>query len=342
MDELDIDMQSLVDVGLIDDQSNPTDDNANHDDLHDSAEESVVVDNPNENFGNSPSNAALSAFTKLLADEGVVSLNEDSKIESPEDLIEIIRNTIKENELSHLSEDQKQALKAFEAGVSIEDYIQSQKKVRTIAEIKNEQIESDSELRRDIIKQWYIEKGFSDEKADRLTQDSFDLGRDIEDALEAKNDRLKIEEQRIAKLIAQQEQEKVEAEKRQSAELKKLKDKVYKEEEVIQGIPFNKKTAEKVYESMTKIVGEHNGQPINQLMKDRLENPIEFEHKLHYVYTITNGFKDFSKLLKTSKSKAISDFEKALNSTNQTYQSSTMNLGNNSILDSILENPNIK
>lgn len=352
MDSLNLDMESLIEDGDLTPAQSTSDPTPEPETPPvppvEGAEESVAgktekpIEEPiEEPSKEAPSNAALSAFVNLLADEGVVSLDENENVKDTNELVSLIQKTIKENELSHLSDDQKQALKAFENGIPPEDYIKSQSKVKSITEITNEQIAENTELRRNLIKQSYLDKGFSEEKADRLTQDSFDLGRDAEDAVEARDESIRFEKQRIADEIALQEKNKQKAEEQQKAELKKLKDRVYKEQELIPGISFNKKTAEKVYESMTKVVGEHQGQPVNQLMKDRLENPIEFEHRLHYVYTITKGFKDFSKLVSTSKSKAVSDFESALNNTNETYQA-PVTFGGSTILEDILENPNIK
>ena len=50
----------------------------------------------------------------------------------------------------------------------------------------------------------------------------------------------------------------------------------------------------------------------NQLMKDRRDNPVEFDSKLYYLYEITGGFKDFSKITTTATTKAATDFERAL------------------------------
>lgn len=349
-DNLDLDMKSLVEDGDFNPSETPSDPPAETStEETPAAEESVATvaptestQPPEESSKEAPSNAALSAFANLLADEGVVSLDENQNIESTNDLVDLIQKTIKENELAHLSDDQKQALKAFENGIPVEEFLKSQSTVQTIANITNEQIESDPKLRRSLIKDSYLAKGFSEDKADRLTQDSFDLGRDVEDAVEAKDDQVKFQKQRIANEIAEQEKQQEAAKKQQEAELKKLKDKVYKEEEIIPGISFNRKTADKVYESMTKVVGEVQGQPINQMMKDRIDNPIDFEHRLHYVYTLTKGFKDFSKLVKTSKSRAVSEFEAKLNNGGETYQAPLSFNSGTSILDKIMENPNIK
>jgi hypothetical protein len=53
----------------------------------------------------------------------------------------------------------------------------------------------------------------------------------------------------------------------------------------------------------------------NQLMKDRRENPVDFDTKMYYLYEITKGFKDFSKIVSKSESTAIKRLEGELRKT---------------------------
>ena len=43
-----------------------------------------------------------------------------------------------------------------------------------------------------------------------------------------------------------------------------------------------------------------------------MENPVEFEMKLHYLFEVTKGFKDFSKLVEKGKKDATKSFEEAV------------------------------
>ena len=64
---------------------------------------------------------------------------------------------------------------------------------------------------------------------------------------------------------------------------------------------------------MTKIVGKSpDGNSENALMKQRREDPVDFDTKLYYLYELTKGFKDFSKFTASAKSSAIQDMERAL------------------------------
>ena len=94
---------------------------------------------------------------------------------------------------------------------------------------------------------------------------------------------------------------------------KQLKKSVYDTKELIKGQSINKVFQDKVYNSMTKIVSKSpDGNPENALMKQRREDPVDFDTKLYYVYELTKGFKDFSKFTASAKSSAIQDMERAL------------------------------
>ena len=58
-------------------------------------------------------------------------------------------------------------------------------------------------------------------------------------------------------------------------------------------------------------------------MRDRRENPIEFDTKLYALYELTKGFKDFSKFNSTIKSKVANDFETILRKNSKFEDSGT-------------------
>jgi hypothetical protein len=47
-------------------------------------------------------------------------------------------------------------------------------------------------------------------------------------------------------------------------------------------------------------------------MKARMENPVDFETKLNYLFYVTKGFTDFSKIQKSQKRKAVESLDKVL------------------------------
>jgi hypothetical protein len=257
----------------------------------------------------------LFSFASTLVEEGVLPSLElkDNPIETTEDLVQAIRREIKANEFGDLTPLQKEAVEAFRNGIDVEKFVKNKERQTTLDTLTKDDIEDDLELRKQLIKEDFLSKGFSEDKSNKLVQRSIDLGEDLEDALDALEAQKKLSKLTLQKEIEQNRIAKELAEKQYTEELEKLKTTVYNEtNEVIPGIKFNKNIADQVYESMTKVVEEVGGQPINKIMKDRMKDPIGFEYKLHYLYTITKGFTDFSKLSTTAKTNAAKSFEEKL------------------------------
>jgi len=125
-----------------------------------------------------------------------------------------------------------------------------------------------------------------------------------------------VESKRIAQLAEIREKEAADRELAQEKIDNDLKNAIYNKKEFIEGVKVNKTIQDKVYSSITKIVGKSpTGILENQLMKDRRENPIEFDSKLYYLYEMTKGFKDFSSFNRKSETSAINKLEKELRRT---------------------------
>jgi len=89
---------------------------------------------------------------------------------------------------------------------------------------------------------------------------------------------------------------------------------------------------------MTTIVGnDKQGNAMNSVMATREKDPIKFETTLHYLHSlgIFNG--DWSSVIKTAKTKAVTDLEQTLRTARVSSGLSPKLTGNNegSVLDSL-------
>lgn len=267
----------------------------------------------------------LFSFASTLVEDGVLpslDLNED-KIKTTADLIEAIRTEIKSNEFADLTPVQKEAVIALRNGISLETFVGRKQQEASYEAITSSHLEEDLELRKQLIKQDFLSKGYSEDKAEKFVQRSLDLGEDLDDAREALEAQKQLVKLQTERDIENNKQKEAEAAAEYAKQVEQLKNTVYNESaEIIPGMKFNKNIADQVYESMTKIVDEVQGQPINKLMRDRMKDPVGFEHKLHYLYTVTKGFTDFTKLTRNEKTKAVKTFEEnlKLNTNNNSNQ----------------------
>lgn len=283
--------------------------------------EDEEADDDSDDTSSPPLYKSLASY---LQTEGVLTSVDSSKLEKVEtiqDLADLIAEEVKAKELIDLTDLQKQAVEAFRAGIDIETF-QKQKTVENnLDSITEDIINSDQELRSQLIYQDFINQGFSEQKAQRLTDRSVAADDDIEDAKEAlenikKGVKEKFEEEQKFKLTQKQK------EQDEYATSQKLIEKTILEtEEPLKGIKLNQTARKQILTTMMNPVGKNPNTGIdeNQLMKDQRENK-DFSQRLYTVYTLSKGFKDFSYFGKTERSKEIKNIEKALKNNQHVLQ----------------------
>ena len=174
-------------------------------------------------------------------------------------------------------------------------------------------LKNDIDLAKRIIYDDYLNQGLDEKKANRMLNRLIDLGEDaiLEDAEESLES-LKEFKAREIERETQSYKERLEADKIQQAKLdEQMKKTIYESKDLIAGLKPNKTLQDKVYKSINDIVGKSpDGTFENKFMKERRENPLEFEIRMYHFYELTNGFKDLSKISTTAKSSAVKDLEK--------------------------------
>jgi hypothetical protein len=287
----------------------------------DGVDTSEFENNETENTTvNDKSSANNSSSLQLLATtlqaEGVIDLEDDEVIESSEQIINAIKNQIKSNEYSDLTDSQKIYLEALRSGIPEEKVKENLNNIELLNNITTESIESNENLRKELIAQDFIAKGISSDRAYKLADSSIQLGEDLDDAKEAYNSLKAIESERITK---ESEQLKLKKEKDLEAhkeKLSSLKTRVLEQDEIIPGFKVNSATKEKVYQNMTKVVAnDDKGNPLNALNAARLKDPEKIEMIENYLFVLTNGFKDWSNFKSKVKTNAIKDLDKKLKQT---------------------------
>lgn len=280
--------------------------------------EEVDDDSDEESADDTSSNVNLfNSLAALLAEKGLLSsVNSDSSIETEDDFISLFKNEIKTSEYSDLTDSQKQYLEQLREGIphqKIEKDLYDSSRLESITE---DVINEDADLRQRIIFQDLINKGFTEERARKNLQRSIELEQDAEDAMEALESIKSYEANRVEKENLSIKEQNALRSDQESKRLESLKKRIKSTDEVIKNFKITDAVKEKVEKNMFDVVGtdpETNRQE-NSLLKYRRENPEDFEHKLYYLFTITNGFQNFDSLVKNTKSQALKDLEKAVRS----------------------------
>jgi len=306
--------QDIINEDESNDESEETENNL---DENESSEEVDEEEDQNEGDDDSPNNL-YSSFASVLNQQGLLpSLDlTTSKIESIDDLTEVFKSEINSQVKNYLIEKVgERGYEALEKGISLSEYQQHQDQISTLDQINEETLVNDSDLSLKVIYQDYINQGIDPKRATRLVAAIQQSGEEsiIEEAKISLTSLKETEQLKLQKL-----QEERELKKQQELELQEkidndLKNSIYSKKEFIEGIPATKAIQDRIYKSITSIVGKSpEGIPENKLMQDRRKNTIEFDTKLYYLYEITNGFKDFSKINRKQTSKAVTNLEKEL------------------------------
>lgn len=263
-----------------------------------------------------------SSLASVLHEQGLLpSLNlDENKVSNIEDITTAFKAEIESNVKSKLIESLgEDGYEAVTNGVSLSDLAKSRENQGALDSIEVSALTEDPELSKRIIYQDYINQGISEDKARKLLKRVVDSGDDalLEDATESLGSLKEYEQRQLdTRKERYKEEQKLEA-KRQEDLDKEVKNKIYNSDELLKGIKLNKAIKDKVYASMTEIVGKNDSGVLeNKLMRERRESPIEFDTKLYYLYELTNGFKDFTKISNTTRSSAISDLELSMRQTN--------------------------
>ena len=288
----------------------------------------------------SSSQKLYSSLASALAEEGIItSLENIENIKTPEDLFKAIKEEIKKNEFADLTEEQKAYLEAVRTGVQPQVYNDYQTVLKQLETVTEAELKENVELRKGLMVQDFVNQGISKEKAEKLAQRSIDLGEDVEDSKEALASLKAATKAEYEKMLADQQKARLDAEKETQRQLKQLKDDLFKTNEIIPGLKINEGVKQKVYEQMTKTVGksEKTGQPLNALTQAREKDPIGFTIKMHYLFNLTNGFSDFTKLTQKVKSNAVKQLENTLRKTTDVNFGGNSNAGTEFEIDDNLK-----
>jgi hypothetical protein len=282
--------------------------------------EGVASEDEDEGGDNSPN--LYSSLASVLHEQGLLpSLNlQDKSIDNIDGITEAFKNEIEANVKNRLVETLgEDGYEAVSNGVPLSELAKVKENQNALESITEEALQGDEELAKRVIYQDYLNQGIDENRAKKLLKRVIDSGEDalLEDATESLQS-LKAFEQKQIEVKKENFKKQQELQAKQQEELdKEIKNKIYNSNELIKGAKLNKAIKERVYNSMTEIVGKNeNGVLENRLMRDRRENPIEFDTKLYYLYELTNGFKSFEKLSNDTRTSAISDLERSIRQTN--------------------------
>lgn len=298
-----------------------------------------------EETGTSPKTNFYSSIASALKEEGILSaLDEEtlSKIQTPEDFAEAMENELK----AKLDERQKRIDEALQVGIEPDEVRKYEGTINYLNTITEDAISDESangeKLRKQLIFQDFLNRGFSKERAQRETQKSINSGSDVEDAKEALASNREYFQQEYEDLIAEARAEEEAEKARTKKEAEELKKSILDEKEIFKGLELDKTTREKVYNSISKPVYKdpETGQYLTAIQKYERDNRQDFLKKIGLLFTMTDGFTNLDKLVKPTATKQVKKSLRELEHTINTTRRNTD--GSLSFISGVSDDPESK
>lgn len=276
--------------------------------------------------GTSPKNF-YSSIAKALKEEGIFPDLDDeglSKVKDPEDFRDLIDQQIK----AGLDERQKRIDEALNAGVEPTEIKKYENTINFLDSIKEENISDEGDkgekLRKDLIYQDFINRGYSKERATREVQKSFNAGTDIDDAKEALKSNIDFFRDKYDELVNDAKSEAEEEERERKDQAEKLKSSILNDKDVFGDLSVDKSTRQKIYDNIAKPVYKdpETGEYFTAIQKYEMENRADFLKNIGLLFTLTDGFKNLDGLVKGKVKKEVKkglrELEHTLNNTART------------------------
>ena len=287
-----------------------------------------------EKDGTSPKTNFYSSIAKALKEEGIFPDLDDevvSNTKKAEDFRDLIEQQIK----AGFDERQKRIDTALGVGIEPDDIRKYESTLDYFDSIEEDTLTSESEegekLRKQLIYQDFINRGFTKDKALKYVKKSFDTGSDIEDAKEALESNKEFFQEQYDKLINDAKAQEEAAIKERQVQSEKLKKSILEDKDVFGDLSIDKSTRKKIYDNISKPVYKDpkTGNMYTAIQKYQIENSTDFLKNLGLVYTLTNGFKDFDSLVKNKVKKEV---KKGLRNLERVLSTSTTSDGNISFI----------
>lgn len=321
VDEIEpIDVESLFEE--VDDNASKTNDDKKDKTL-DKGKGDVELEEE-ENGVNTPN--IYSSFASSLKTEGVLpDLSDDviKEIKDADSFIKIIDDTVQ----GKLTERQQRIESALNTGVEPDQINKFENVLNTLNNIDEatiaDEAESGETLRRQLIYQDAVNRGYSKERATREVEKSFTAGTDLEDAKEALVENKIFIQNAYNSVLDKAKEEEAAIIKNREDQAKELKRSILEDKEVFEGLTLDKKTRENIYKNINTPVYQdpNNGAYYTAIQKYEKENHVDFVKKVGLLFTLTDGFKSLDKLITPSVNKEVKkgmkELENALNNTSR-------------------------
>lgn len=277
--------------------------------------------------GTSPKTDFFSSIAEAFAEEGILPNLDDETIKSiktPEDFRKAIDDYIK----SELDEQQQRVKEALDNNIEPDTIRQYEGVLNYLDSLKEEDLRDESEdgenLRKRLLYQDYINRGFDKTRAEREVNRAVQNGTDIEDAMDALDSCRSFYKSSYNELLKNAKEAKLQEENDRKERTENLKKSIFDNKNKFFGdLELDQATRQRVFDNISKPVYKDpkSGETFTAIQKFEMEHSDEFLVKLSLLFTLTDNFKSLDKLVDSKVKKGIKrglkDLEGRINSTSR-------------------------
>lgn len=291
--------------------------NQNQDDGENSSEQEDNT-SPKQNF--------YSSITNALAEDGVFSnLDDDtlSNVETPEDFSALLDQEIS-NRMDSRMRRIEEALNNKVPPSEIQAY---ESTLNGLSQITDDAISAETEqgetIRKNLIYQDFVNKGFSPERAAKEVQKSLNAGTDVEDAKECLQSCMEFYGTQYQQLLDDAKNNQTRQQEEVQKRSETLTNSIMQDSDLLGGLEIDNNTRKRTIANIAKASyrDSQTGEYLTELQKYEREHSDDFIKNVGLIFTLTDGFKNFDKFVqskvKKEVKKGIRNLENVINSTSR-------------------------
>ena len=263
----------------------------------------------------------FSSLANSLKQEGILPdlSDEDLKnVKESKDISKLFDSYI----ASKMDEKQKRVDDALNLGVDASDIKKYENAISYIDSITDDKISNEGQegenLRKQLIYQDFMNRGYTKERAIKEVQKSFNAGTDIEDAKDALTSNRDYYKEGYEDLIEEAKQSKKKVQEDIEQRTEAFKKNVLESDKVFGDIVIDTATKKAALDAVLKPqYKDSKGNMITAVQKYQQEHSDEFLKNIGIIYALTNGFTDLNKIVqskvKTATKNAYRELENKIN-----------------------------
>ncbi len=267
----------------------------------------------------------FSSIADAFAEEGIFpDLDEETikGIKTAQDFRDAIDEQIK----AGLNEQQRRVAEALNNDVEPDKIRQYEGLIAYLDTIDDKAISAEGEqgetLRKKILFQDYINRGFSKERAEKAVNRAIENGADVEDAREALESNKTFFKEEYQQMLDDAKKAKDEEREKDKAKAERIKKSILEGDlKFFEDVDVDKKVRQEAYDAISKPIyrDPKTGETYTAVQKLELDNSEEFLAKLGLIYALTDGLKSLDGLVKKKVKKEVkrgfSELEQKINNT---------------------------